>query len=149
MSISLLHRWKGSSRLRGASLTPSHPGSQQSLDVTRSPLGPRALLHGDPGTSSAQLEQMPKLSAPLCLPPALLPAWRRASLALGTGLMPLASPPPTPAAPIHCPVHFCFQCNVPPQALPPPLPPRLHQPTPYRLNPRGAPTAAMSCGSEL
>lgn len=84
-----------------------------------------------------QLGQVPGLHCSLCLSPALLSAlWGKTCL--------LPAPPP-----IHLPVHFCFQCNVPPQALPPPLPPRLHQPTPSRLNPHGAPTAAMPCGSEL
>ncbi|XP_074178236.1 pleckstrin homology domain-containing family A member 6 isoform X18 [Rhinolophus sinicus] len=57
-----------------------------------------------------------------------------------------ARPPLGPHALLHSTWN---QCNVPPQALPPPLLPRLHQPTPYRLNPHGASTAAIPCGSEL
>lgn len=96
-------------------------------------------------TASPLLEQAPQPSSSLsaCLP-ALLPVQGVASLALGA-----QSPPQYPLSSIHRPVHFCFQCNVPPQALPPPLLPRLHQSTPYRLNARGAPTAAIPCGSEL
>ena len=96
VTVSPLHRWKGSLRLRGAGLTPSHPGSQQSLDWARSPLGPHALLHGDPGTSSAQLEQMPKLSALLCLPLPCSLCGGGPRLLWAPGLPPLPSSPPQP-----------------------------------------------------
>lgn len=117
----------------------SHTGSQQSLDSARSAPGPCAPPQRPIGGHSASAWAGPQapLFSLLVACPALCP--------LGQDL-PAPCPPPPP---IHLPVHFCFQCNAPPQALPPPLPPRLHQPTPSRLNPHGAPTAAMPCGSEL
>ena len=100
----------------------------------------------EPGQLCLSLNKFPN-SALLLLASCLAPAHRTEGGLACSGCPTYLLPPP--AAPIHFPVHFCFQCNVPPQALPPPLPPRLHQPTPYRLNPHGAPTAAMPCGSEL
>lgn len=74
-------------------------------ELARSPLGPHALLHGtpEPGRLCLSLSKSPGpalLSA--CRLPCSLPTWSR------------ASPAHSSPTPVHFPVHFCFQCNVPP-----------------------------------
>lgn len=124
---------------RGWPCPQSHWFSAEPAVAWSPPRGPC-----DPPRRLGPRPALPQLSSLLasCLAP-------RLGQGLACSGCPASPPLPPPPTPIHLPVHFCFQCNVPPQALPPPLLPRLHQPTPYRLNPHGAPTAAIPCGSEL
>lgn len=142
-ALLLLLRKRGSGAEVTSLVTPHHGRSLRltcSLMRGLPPWGHLALLLRAQGTRPAWLllERVVKpallsstfLNFPLRLPSCLL---------LGAPLI---------LAPRSLPVHFCFQCNVPPQALPPPLPPRLHQPTPSRLSAHGVRTAAMPCRSE-